>query len=134
MKIVLDTNCLLLIVSQKGKYFSVFEKINSGKIQLIITTEIINEYEEVLENFFSQEAAYLILKTILNLPKTLIVEKIYYKWNLIHLDEDDNKFVDAYIVGGGEYLVTNDSHFNVLKDINFPKVNTIKLKDFHQIL
>jgi predicted nucleic acid-binding protein len=134
MKIVLDTNCLLLIVSQRGKYFSVFEKIHLGEIQLIITTEIINEYEEILENFFSHEAAYLVLKSILNLPKTVIVEKVYYKWNLISVDEDDNKFVDAYIVGGGEYLVTNDNHFNVLKHINFPIVNIIKLIDFHHII
>jgi uncharacterized protein len=134
MRIVLDTNCLLLIISKKGSYFSVFEKIRSGAIQLIITSEIINEYEEILGRFFSQEAAYFILKAILNHPNTVIIEKIYYKWNLIFVDEDDNKFVDAYIIAGGEYLVSNDSHFNVLKNIDFPLVNIIKLDDFYQII
>lgn len=52
MKIVLDTNCLFLIISKKGKFYPIFEKIQNGTIQLIITTEIINEYEEILEVFF----------------------------------------------------------------------------------
>jgi uncharacterized protein len=133
MKIVLDTNCLLLIISKKGKFYPVFEKIQSGEIQLIITTEIINEYEEIIENFFSYQAAYLILKAILNHPNTIIIEKVYYKWNLISLDQDDNKFVDAFVVAGGDYLVTNDKHFNVLREINFPVVNVISLLDFSNL-
>lgn len=77
--------------------------------------------------------AYLIIKAILNHPKTIIVEKIYYKWNLIEVDKDDNKFVDAYIVGGSDYLVTNDKHFNVLKTIDFPAVNIISLLGFSRL-
>ena len=119
MKIVLDTNCLLLILSKKGSYYSIFEQIKIGNIQLIVSTEIINEYEEILEKIFSHEVAENVVKAILNHSKTILIDKIYYNWNLISVDQDDNKFVDAYIAGGAEFLVSNDKHFEILHSINF---------------
>jgi uncharacterized protein len=134
MKIVLDTNCLILIISKTGSFYSVFEQIKLGNIQLIITTEIINEYEEILEKIYSKDVAEFIVKAILNHSKTIKISNIYYNWNLITVDQDDNKFVDAYVTGGGEYLVTNDKHFETLKTIEFPSVSTIKLIDFMKTL
>ena len=130
MKIVLDTNCLLLIFSKKGRFYSVFERIKSGDIQLVVTNKIINEYEEILEKIFSFEVAQYIIKALLNHPKTILINTIYYKWNLISIDQDDNKFVDAYLTGSADYLVTNDNHFNVLKSIEFPSVNILNLLEF----
>ncbi len=54
---------------------------------------------------------------------------MYFRWNLIK-DEDDNKFVDCYIAAGSSYLLSNDSHFSVLKKIHFPKVNIINIDEF----
>jgi uncharacterized protein len=134
MKIVLDTNCLILIISKTGSFYSVFEEIKLGNIQLIVTTEIINEYEEILEKIYSKDVAEFIVKAILNHSKTIKISNIYYNWNLITTDQDDNKFVDAYVAGGGERLVTNDKHFDNLKSIEFPSVSTIKLIDFMKTL
>lgn len=63
------------------------------------------------------------------------VEKseIYFKWELLKIDYDDNKFVDTAIVGNVDYIVTNDRHFNPLKEIDFPKVEIIKIDDFLEI-
>jgi uncharacterized protein len=134
MKIVLDTNCLILIISKTGSFHFVFEQIKLGNIQLIITTEIINEYEEILEKIYSKDVSEFIVKAILNHSKTIKISNIYYNWNLITTDQDDNKFVDAYVAGGGEYLVTNDKHFDALKSIEFPFVAAIKLIDFIKVL
>ncbi len=49
-------------------------------------------------------------------------------------DEDDNKFIDAAIAANADYLVTNDSHFNEAKLVNFPKVNIITADEFLEIL
>jgi putative PIN family toxin of toxin-antitoxin system len=132
MRIVLDTNCLILILAKKGSFYSIYEKIQLGSIQLIITNEILNEYEEVLEKIYSHEVADYVAKALLNHSSTIIIDRIYYQWNLIPIDEDDNKFVDAYVIGSGDYLVTNDKHFNVLKTIDFPSINLINLIDFLQ--
>jgi putative PIN family toxin of toxin-antitoxin system len=130
MKIVLDTNCLLLILSKKGSFYSIFQKFQNGEIQLIITNEISNEYEKILQKVYSIEVADYVLKAILNNSNTIQIDRIFYQWNLISVDKDDNKFIDAYLTGSANFLVTNDKHFDVLQTIDFPAVNVISLKDF----
>ncbi|QNU68960.1 hypothetical protein EHE19_004175 [Ruminiclostridium herbifermentans] len=50
---------------------------------------------------------------------------IYYNWNLITNDADDNKFVDCTIASNAQVLVTQDKHFEVIKNIEFHRVNVI---------
>lgn len=47
--------------------------------------------------------------------------EIFFRWNLIAQDADDNKYVDCAIAGNADILVTNDKHFNALKKIGIPK-------------
>ena len=53
---------------------------------------------------------------------------------MIRLDPDDDKFVDYAIASNADFIVTHDKHFNVLKDIDFPKVQTVNLTQFQQML
>ena len=130
MRIVLDTNCLLVVVPKKSQFREVFEWILSGKVQLIITTEILLEYEEQLSFFYSAEYAKLIINAITNLPETIEVNAIYFNWLMISTDVDDNKFVDAYIAGQAELIVSNDKHFDQLAKVIYPKISCLKLNDF----
>ena len=75
------------------------------------------------------ETAENTVEALLKLPNVLLVN-VFYNWNLITTDPDDNKFVDAAIAGNASYLVSNDKHFEVLSTIDFPKVNIISLPDF----
>ena len=133
MKIVLDTNCLLLIISKKGSFYSVFDRVKKGEIQLVVTSEIINEYEEILGKIFSVDVAEYIIKSLLNHPRAILINSIFYRWNLISIDQDDNKFIDAYVTGSADFLVTNDKHFDVLKQLEFPPVNVLNLSEFIKI-
>ena len=47
---------------------------------------------------------------------------------------DDNKFVDCAVAASADFIVTEDKHFKVLKDIPFPLVNVISMDDFVEIL
>ena len=58
----------------------------------------------------------------------------YYHWNLISADPDDNKFVDCAFAAGATYIVSDDSHFNVLRDITYPKLLVLRLKEFIEAL
>ena len=58
----------------------------------------------------------------------------YYKWELIKADKDDNKFVDCAIASNAKYLVSDDKHFKVLKNIYFPKVEVITALNFSKFL
>ena len=57
-----------------------------------------------------------------------------YRVNLITSDPDDNTFVDCAIVAGATYIVSNDRHFEELKNYDFPKVDVRKLSDFLDIV
>lgn len=59
------------------------------------------------------------------------MEKKYYKWLLIEKDPDDNKFVDCAIAGDLKFIVSNDKHFKILKEIKFPTVEVITSDEFH---
>ncbi|MFK7798367.1 MAG: putative toxin-antitoxin system toxin component, PIN family [Aureispira sp.] len=56
--------------------------------------------------------------------------KVYYRWLLIQDDPDDNKFVDGAVAGNVRFVVSNDKHFKILKEIHFPSVEVIKVDDF----
>ena len=47
-----------------------------------------------------------------------------------HIDKDDDKFVDCAITANADYIVTEDSHFDHLKQIPFPKLNVLTLDEF----
>ena len=59
-----------------------------------------------------------------------IVLDTQFRFGLIDSDPDDNKFVDCSIVANAEYIVTNDAHFDVLRDIPFPQVIVITAESF----
>ncbi|RYE91001.1 MAG: hypothetical protein EOO37_01515 [Cytophagaceae bacterium] len=74
------------------------------------------------------------LRKLLNLPAVQEVT-IYYQWHLLaEIDADDDKFVDCAIACGVDYLVTNDRHFNKLRDVSFPSVNAIRAEEFLALL
>jgi predicted nucleic acid-binding protein len=64
------------------------------------------------------------------------VEKVtpYFKWNFIFADPDDNKFVDCALNAGADYIVTNDKHFNILRKIDFPKIDVINIDTFKTMI
>ena len=64
------------------------------------------------------------------------VEKqdVFFKWQLIEVDKDDNKFVDCSIAGNVDFLVTNDRHFDVLKSLDFPQITVINIDEFIELL
>ena len=130
--IVLDTNCLVVSVPKKSKYRKIWKAFLTGKYKLAVTTEILTEYAEVLSNFYSPSLANYVIETIINAPN-VIETTIFYKWGLIDIDKDDNKFVDCAVSASADFLVTEDKHFNVLKKIDFPPVNVLSIKEFMKI-
>ena len=87
----------------------------------------------MLSEFYSVKTANLVLAILMVAPNTIFTEP-YFKWQLIQNDPDDNKFVDLSIAGNADYLVTNDRDFNMLKQLDFPKVEVVTLEEFKQIV
>jgi len=133
MKIVLDTNCLLVSLPEKSVYHCLWNSFKQGKFKLCYSNEILQEYEEILSRFYSPLAVLITIEVLLKSPN--VIQTIpYFKWKLITSDFDDNKFVDCALNARADFIVTNDRHFNVLKDIDFPKINTIDIDAFKQFI
>ena len=133
MKIVLDTNSLIQSVPRQSRYHSVWQSLVRGENMLCVSNEILEEYVEILQRLTDYETAELIVKTILNSPFVELVTP-YYHFQMIKADPDDNKFVDSAIAANARYVVTNDRHYDVLRQTPFPYVDVISLADFAELL
>lgn len=127
-RIVLDTNCLIQCIARRSSYHCIWQAILNGVCQLCVSNEILEEYEEILENKTSHAFAVLAINVIINNPYTVFVTP-YYHFNLIEADPDDNKFVDCAVAGDAEFIVTEDRHYQVLQNIDFPKVSIVGLDE-----
>lgn len=127
--VVLDTNCLLQSISRRSRYYKIWRDFIDGRYVLCVTTEILDEYEEILSRYLSPLVARLVVEAILRANNVFRVDA-QFRFGLITADPDDNKFVDCAIVANAECVVTNDAHFEVLRTIPFPKVNVVGIDDF----
>lgn len=49
IRVVLDTNVILVSISRKSKYRPIFDAILMGRIDVVVSNELINEYVEIIE-------------------------------------------------------------------------------------
>ena len=133
MRIVLDTNSLIQSISPKSTYHEVWQSVLTGRNVLCVSNEILEEYAEILNRLAGKKTADLVLNTIIECQHVVFLMP-YYHFKRITADPDDNKFVDCAIQANARYIVTNDHHYDVLRQIEFPKVGIIKLIDFLQMI
>lgn len=98
-----------------------------------MSNEIIEEYDEIIASHTSSLVARHVVEIILRANNVLRIDA-QFRFGLIETDYDDNKFVDCAIVANADYIVSNDNHFNVLKNIPFPHVEIKKLEEFYSEL
>lgn len=132
-RLVLDTNTLIQCVSRRSRYHELWLSLLDGRNQLCVTTEILAEYAEILERKTTNTFAALVLDVITNNPYTLFITP-YFRFNVITADPDDNKFVDCAVAANAHFIVTDDHHYDVLLDLDFPKVSIIKLDEMMHLL
>ncbi|MBQ9576516.1 MAG: putative toxin-antitoxin system toxin component, PIN family [Muribaculaceae bacterium] len=130
-RLVLDTNSLLQCISRRSKYHDLWLSLLDGRNELCVSTEILEEYAEILERKTSPKFAELALDVISNNPYTVFITP-YYHFKLIVVDPDDDKFVDCAVASNARFIVTEDSHYDVLQNLEFPRVDVIKLDDIIQ--
>ena len=134
MNIVLDSNVVLQVAFTQKPLRIVWDKLLSGEYTLCVTEDILFEYQEkVIDCFHNEQLANLLINTLLNCEYVRRVET-FFRYNLIQTDPDDNKFVDCAFAANATYIVSNDKHFNALKEIDYPKIQVIKLIEFLQTL
>lgn len=127
--VVIDTNCLVQMLSAHGNYYSAWQAYRRGEYVLCVSNEILNEYQEIIERVANATVADNVVNAIIRSPHTLFFTPQYH-FHMIADDPDDNKFVDCAIIANADFIVSEDSHFNVLKTISFPSVRVVRLDEF----
>ncbi|GAB2593503.1 putative toxin-antitoxin system toxin component, PIN family [Spirosoma areae] len=132
LRLILDTNVFLVSLATQYKYYWIYECILQDKFDLCLSTEILLEYEEIIQQRYGLTATDAKLSYLLLLPNVHIIEPSY-RWNLVENDKDDNKFVDCFVAANADYIIGNDRHFNGLNDIGFPPIRVLNYKEFESM-
>ena len=75
------------------------------------------------------DASEAVLSVFTNLPNVDLITR-YYRWFTMTNDPDDDKFVDYAVAGGAALIITDDTHFRVLKSLAFPKIEAMTVTQF----
>lgn len=129
MRVVIDTNVFVESLSRTSQYHAIFQSLVQGSFWVCVSTSIMLEYEEIVYALHRKENADRLIDFLAISPFVIPVEPTY-RFNLITVDPDDNKFADCAIAANADYVVTSDHHFDVLKYIDFPKVHVIHPEEF----
>lgn len=110
--LVLDTNVVVSALLFDGPAFSVHRAWIEGRVELIFTREILDEYRRVLSylkfGLSEEDAAYLIEEEILPFGCTISTPEASTLW--IPEDSADDRFIEAAVAGNAAALVSGDTH------------------------
>lgn len=111
MKIVLDTNVLVsAVILRNGKPFQLLKNGELGKVRIVTSPYIIEEFRKVLAEprigFTKREINTTIQK--ISSFSQIVNPKI--KLKIIKEDPDDNKILECAVAGGARYVVSGDKH------------------------
>lgn len=124
MRVVIDTNCLIAAIPRFSEHYWLYQAFMDRRFEWVVSQEILTEYEEKLSDFYSPSLAQNVLKLLTVAPHVIHIEASF-KWLLIRNDPDDDKFADVAFASGSDYLVSNDSDFNVLKEHEYPRIHVL---------
>ena len=125
MKVVVDTNVMISGVFFGGAPRMVLNAIIDEKITACATLEIVDEYQEIVEEMIARKQGHL-NKTILDplIQKLRLVEQ---QSNVqVCRDPDDDKFLNCAKDSGSVYIVSGDKDLLVIQDFDGIKIVTAR--------
>jgi uncharacterized protein len=128
MKVILDTNVFISGVFYGGPPNRILNAWRDGKIQLVISHEILREYLRVGE-IFADKFPSIELQPILDL--VTIEAELHVAEDLseqVCSDPDDDKFLACAIACGNKLIVSGDKH--LLKVSGFQGIEILKPHEF----
>lgn len=128
LKVVMDTNVFVSAVFFSGPPYQILRAWQTGKFELIVSTEILDEYRRIGE-ILAEEHPGVDLKPVLNF--VLEHAKVYKAAVLkepICEDPDDDKFIACALASGSNVIVSGDKH--LLKISGYQGIQVLKPRSF----
>jgi putative PIN family toxin of toxin-antitoxin system len=131
LRLILDTNIFLVSLAPNFKYHWIYQSLIQNKYDLVISNEILTEYQEQITSRYGIERTDASLDFLLLLPN-IILRNPSFLWQLVEADKDDNKFVDCYIASQCDYIISNDRHIHQIKTNAFPQIAVLRYEEFEK--
>ena len=128
MKVILDTNVLVSGVFFSGTPYRILKAWRDGKIQIVLSPEILDEYRRVGE-ILAEDHPNIDLKPILDY--VVRNAEVYVAVPLpeaVCEDPDDDKFLACALASEITVIASGDKH--LLKVSGYSNVEVIKPRDF----
>ena len=132
MTVCLDTGVFLQIFGRKQPFQPILRALLDGRITLAVSTEILLEYQEIITRLSGAERwrdVASLLELLVQLHGNIRHVEPQFRFNVISIDPDDNKFCDCAIAAEANFVVAEDNHFDVLKSAGY-KPKPIKPEEF----
>jgi putative PIN family toxin of toxin-antitoxin system len=129
LRFILDTNIFLVSLAPKFKYYWIYEALIANKFDLLVSNEILTEYQEQIAIRYGIEFTDASLGFLLLLPNVILKDPSFL-WQLVENDKDDNKFIDCYIASQSDYIISNDKHIHQIKNNAFPQITVLRYEEF----
>lgn len=127
MRIVVDTNVLISGVFFGGFPRKILSSIVNGKITAYATSEIINEYEEIVQEMIDRKQGRINRTILIPLIRTMeIIEPSSHIE--ICRDPDDDKFLECAKDSHALYIVSGDKDLLVVE--KYENIQIVTAKDF----
>jgi len=111
-RIILDTNVLYAgLFSSKGASFKVLQAIEEGRVQIVISTTLLFEYEDILKrNQLILDLSNQEIEKILDFfCMQSEHQKIYFLWRPCLPDPKDDHLLELAIASGTKLIVTHNT-------------------------
>jgi putative PIN family toxin of toxin-antitoxin system len=118
MRVCIDTNVLVQIFDSRAPFPEILDALISGRLTLLVSTNILLEYEEIVRREFGEarwRKVERLLRILEQLHGGIVQVSPKFRFGVVHDDDDDNKFTDCAIAGEAEFVVTYDRHFAPLR-------------------
>ena len=128
MKIVLDTNVFISGIFFSGPPAQILKAWNDQKFQIVISKEILSEYQRVAHELSKKFSAVDIVPIIELL--TIYGEIVETEGVSVTVceDPDDNMFLECAIASNSKIIVSGDKH--LLRISGYRGIDVVKPRDF----
>ena len=128
MKIVLDTNVFVSGVFFSGPPYQILKAWRDGKVQLVISQEILEEYQRVGETLTYQFPGVDLGPILELLTVKAELTQVPSLPGPVYDDPDDDKFLACALASNSEVIISGDKH--LLKVSGYCGINVLRPRKF----
>ena len=128
IKVVMDTNVFVSGIFFSGPPYQILSAWQSGKFELAVSQEILDEYRRVGE-ILGEDRPAVDLKPILDfvVEHARVYQSIVLKEPICE-DPDDDKFFACALASGSKVIISGDKH--LLKVSGYRGIQVLKPREF----